>query len=827
MDIFISYKREDRARISPIADKLKSEGFTVYFDDHLGTGSNFILELNAQLRSANAVVVAWSGGSVSSPYVVAEAMTGFERNSLVPIRIEPKCKPPVPFGAVHTADLFDGPSSEQWPRFVGDLKSAVDRSKAAGNRSPMMLTDAMRQAKAKTQEQLEQIVAPIRHAIRDPRINLQEIDRQLSDVLRRSSEETFSIVVVGRMKVGKSTLINTLLGPADVEGRPRAAPLPVDDDPCTATLSRMRYQLEPSIKSLEWANADGITLKQGRTWTFEEYHKSARIYDENGNDISKVFEQTAEFDIGWPAPLLKSGVVVIDSPGISDRPQRTSYTKRAVAEADAAIVVYRSEPFAGSDETEFAEQVTAKAGKVFTLINLRGKHKMPASPQLINIARQRLNLNPNRSLEEQDVYFAHFLEGEAGTYRNDAELVVASGLGPIQLRLARFLIEERMSAHVKKTLRTVEPLASSVDRSLEEMSIAARVEAGQLKQVLEEAQKDIERLRRKKDAIDTILKFSQQSVTSSALASFEAHIGRIADRMPDRIKAMTIPNLDSIYERLKAGTFKNTEAVERVAALIKKDVDKQIEDWATAPVDKPGLEQDIDPAVQQMRISLSGQAEDIAEIVNGMHRRVQALDPKLHTQAGIVGIGNMMVAGAIATFIFGPFGAVIGVTGLRGLVGAVAGTAVAGFGLAAAVAILNVAFPPTLILTGIAMLAAGIGAIMGGVAWLEERLKKKAWEQIEPKLRAVATDEKARQTLREQFDVVFSNLRSQMTSNFARLVAAEEDSLRRLGDLSRSQVDKTQLIEAIEIYRKEIAVALDKVRAIEAELDQPRQIAAA
>jgi hypothetical protein len=181
----------------------------------------------------------------------------------------------------------------------------------------------------------------------------------------------------------------------------------------------------------------------------------------------------------------------------------------------------------------------------------------------------------------------------------------------------------------------------------------------------------------------------------------------------------------------------------------------------------------------------------------------------------------MMAAGAIAALIFGPFGAVIGAAGLRGLVGAVTGTVVAGFGLAAAVAILNVAFPPSIILTGIAALAAGIGAIVGGVAWLEERLKKKAWEQIEPKLRELGTDERARETLRDQIDGWFSNLRSQLTTNFAKLVAAEEDSLRRLGDLSRSQVDKTQLIAAIGSYRKEIAASLQKARELEAQLAQP------
>jgi hypothetical protein len=490
-----------------------------------------------------------------------------------------------------------------------------------------------------------------------------------------------------------------------------------------------------------------------------------------------------------------------------------------VAEADAAIVVYRSEPFAGEDETSFAEEVTRKAGKVFTVINLRSSHTMPPSQTLINVARQRLGLDPNRSLDDQDVYFAHFLDGEKAAFRGDGALSQASGLATIQVRLARFLISERLGAHVLKSIRTVHPLATTVDRTLEEFSITVRAEAGALQVVLEQAEKDIERLKRKKDAIDVMLRLAEQSVQASVLSSFENLVARTADSLPAKIAGAKIPDLDRFWSRLGAGSINNRKWVEKATSLIQDEVRRQFDDWATAEPDKPGLARDISPAVEQMTASLKEQAEDIADIINNMHRRIKALDPSLRSEAGIVSLGSMIAAGSIATLIFGPLGPVIGTGGWRGLAGSVAGTLVAGFGLQAVIGIIGIAFPPWWVPIIVVAISGTLGAAFGSITALEKRLKDASWRELEPKIRGLAADAAARATLKGEIEKWFVKARADMINSIAKFVAAEEEGIRRLADLSRSREDKTKLLADVQTYRQAVATARARVKAAEAEFD--------
>jgi TIR domain-containing protein len=40
-DVFVSYKAEDRARLKPLVDALEAEGFSVWWDTHIGGGAHW------------------------------------------------------------------------------------------------------------------------------------------------------------------------------------------------------------------------------------------------------------------------------------------------------------------------------------------------------------------------------------------------------------------------------------------------------------------------------------------------------------------------------------------------------------------------------------------------------------------------------------------------------------------------------------------------------------------------------------------------------------------------------------------------------------------
>lgn len=104
-DVFISYRRADRAKAEALATALKIENLDVWWDTALETGQTFDEKIQAALEQAKAVIVIWSKESVKSDWVRAESSIGRERGILVPIMVQP-VNIPVPFNLIHTADLI-------------------------------------------------------------------------------------------------------------------------------------------------------------------------------------------------------------------------------------------------------------------------------------------------------------------------------------------------------------------------------------------------------------------------------------------------------------------------------------------------------------------------------------------------------------------------------------------------------------------------------------------------------------------------------------------------------------------------------------------------
>lgn len=103
-DVFISYKREERADIERIAERLRGMGLTLWFDTKLASGASFDEEINREVRGAKCVLVCWSPDAIQSEWVRAEASIGRERNVLAAVMLRPTQLYP-PFNLVHAEDL--------------------------------------------------------------------------------------------------------------------------------------------------------------------------------------------------------------------------------------------------------------------------------------------------------------------------------------------------------------------------------------------------------------------------------------------------------------------------------------------------------------------------------------------------------------------------------------------------------------------------------------------------------------------------------------------------------------------------------------------------
>ncbi|MEO7750975.1 MAG: TIR domain-containing protein, partial [Sphingomicrobium sp.] len=119
-------KAEDRARLKPLVAALQAEGFDVWWDAHIGGGTDWREEIQQHLDAARCVIVAWSERSVGSEghFVRDEATRAKRRGSYVPICLD-DVESPLGFGEVQALSLVGWKGKRTDPRFIA-LVNAVN-----------------------------------------------------------------------------------------------------------------------------------------------------------------------------------------------------------------------------------------------------------------------------------------------------------------------------------------------------------------------------------------------------------------------------------------------------------------------------------------------------------------------------------------------------------------------------------------------------------------------------------------------------------------------------------------------------------------------------
>jgi formylglycine-generating enzyme required for sulfatase activity len=123
-DIFISYSKEDRGKAKDIAEALKRQGFSVWWDRSILPGETFDSVIEEALDAAKCVIVLWSRTSVSSKWVKTEGSEGDRRGILIPVLID-DVKIPLAFRRIQAADLRDWEGILPHPGFDNLLKAAA------------------------------------------------------------------------------------------------------------------------------------------------------------------------------------------------------------------------------------------------------------------------------------------------------------------------------------------------------------------------------------------------------------------------------------------------------------------------------------------------------------------------------------------------------------------------------------------------------------------------------------------------------------------------------------------------------------------------------
>lgn len=133
----------------------------------------------------------------------------------------------------------------------------------------------------------------------------------------------FHIVVMGEIKKGKSSFVNALLGHKDL--------VPVCSDVATSTIFKICYGSEISYKVFFLPNSGKkpITIQPSELSVYGT---------EDGNRGNE--KQVDFIQVFCPSPLLKAGLVIVDTPGLGGLfKQHKRITYQYVSKADAVFLV--------------------------------------------------------------------------------------------------------------------------------------------------------------------------------------------------------------------------------------------------------------------------------------------------------------------------------------------------------------------------------------------------------------------------------------------------------------------------------------------------------
>lgn len=166
----------------------------------------------------------------------------------------------------------------------------------------------------------------------------ERLDREL---VKKLEEDRFHLVVVGEFNHGKSSFVNALLG---------ETVLPVGVTPTTAAIHHLKYADKPEAT---------VVLQSGerKSIPFEETRKFAVGGGQNPEDVDYI-------EVGYPAPLLKERILLVDTPGVNDLSlQRSDITYSYIPRADAVLFLLDAGQILKESERQFLNDKLLKASR--------------------------------------------------------------------------------------------------------------------------------------------------------------------------------------------------------------------------------------------------------------------------------------------------------------------------------------------------------------------------------------------------------------------------------------------------------------------------------
>lgn len=114
VDVFISYSRNDQAKVAVLARAVEAAGYKVWWDAELPPHESYGDVITDKIAGAKAAIVVWSPTAVKSEWVRAEADMARNQRKLIQTALD-QVVPPLPFNQIQYAEIGDWQGEDDHP----------------------------------------------------------------------------------------------------------------------------------------------------------------------------------------------------------------------------------------------------------------------------------------------------------------------------------------------------------------------------------------------------------------------------------------------------------------------------------------------------------------------------------------------------------------------------------------------------------------------------------------------------------------------------------------------------------------------------------------
>jgi GTPase Era involved in 16S rRNA processing len=246
-------------------------------------------------------------------------------------------------------------------------------------------------------------------------------EAEAAELVTKLKEDKVNLVVLGHFNRGKSTFINSLLG-EDL--------LPTSIIPLTSVITLIKY---------------GETFKidvyfKNRTSREIDAKEIADYATEEGNPRNQ--KNVERIEISFPAPYLRNGIIVVDTPGFSSvHVSNTRITQNYLPEADVAMFLITADPPISQIEIEFLKEIKNFTNKIFILQNKIDQVNEAEKQKSLEFSKRIIETTLGlQNLKIYPISAKLALEGEL---EKNPQKVAVSLLPDFERALEEFLLREK------------------------------------------------------------------------------------------------------------------------------------------------------------------------------------------------------------------------------------------------------------------------------------------------------------------------------------------------------------------------------------------------